>query len=571
MFFSSTVPQMRVASCQNSAVKINVLAGKQVTRVPVRTAATVVVPANATSIVEIKISRHLPANQDYLFTPSKLKSVSTSGSGAPHAVVSHDQKNVMFTNLHDTDITLFKNTVIGYLQSTDSEDVAVWHEAAREVRGFLGISKITKACTAALAFAGTTVDNKLPFDPEASTAMPLPVDAAEISPNSPPFPLEPPRPRPCPVASPEILPDSPCATEQWSPPSWLREQYSPHYEYDLPAGIRVPDVSTTTYMQVVLNETDDIAPEQVAALRQLVARHPHLFNDGMGCVREPIEEWMRLPVDRAYELKLKPRGPYRLSKKAELAVDANFDELQRYGHLEKVTVATPWGLQVFVVYKGPKERPVIDMRPLNDALAGDSYPLPRMESIIEPLKGMRWLGTVDITSAFYQRLLHPDDRHRAAVVTHRGVEQFATTVMGCKNSVQHQQKPMDRRVLSKLSWRGASCYVDDIVIYAATFQDFLHMTDEVFRVLSDLGITLKARKCYLGFHSVELLGYLVDRLGLTTTEAKADAIAGIPFPATPMVHALYRNRISYTGPHQKDIQRRAHLYRFCICGTPQKR
>jgi hypothetical protein len=498
----------------------------------VRTVATVVVPANATSIVEIKISRHLPANQDYLFTPRKLKSVSISGSGAPHAVVSHDQKNVMFTNLHDTDITLFKNTVIGHLQSTDSEDVAVWHEAAREVRGFLGISKITKACTAALAFAGTTVDNKLPFDPEASTAMPLPVDAAEISPNSPPFPLEPPRPRPCPVASPEILPDSPCATEQWSPPSWLREQYSPHYEYDLPAGIRVPDVSTTTYMQVVLNETDDIAPEQVAALRQLVARHPHLFNDGMGCVREPIEEWMRLPVDRAYELKLKPRGPYRLSKKAELAVDTNFDELQRYGRLEKVTVATPWGLQVFVVYKGPKERPVIDMRPLNDALAGDSYPLPRMESIIEPLKGMRWLGTVDITSAFYQRLLHPDDRHRAAVVTHRGVEQFATTVMGCKNSVQHQQKLMDRRVLSKLSWRGASCYVDDIVIYAAMFQDFLHLTDEVFRVLSDLGITLKPRKCYLGFHSVELLGYLVDRLGLTTTEAKADAIAGIPFPAT---------------------------------------
>jgi hypothetical protein len=58
------------------------------------------------------------------------------------------------------------------------------------------------------------------------------------------------------------------------------------------------------------------------------------------------------------------------------------------------------------------------------------------------------------------------------------------------------------------------------------------MSDEVFRILSDLGITLKARKCYLGFHSVELLGYLVDRLGLMTTEAKSDAIATISFPAT---------------------------------------
>jgi hypothetical protein len=532
IFFSSTVPQMRIASCQNAAVKIDVRHGNQATKVPVRAAATTIVPANSTAIVEVKVSRDLPSNQDYLFTPSKLRTISASGAGAPHAVVSHDQKNIMFTNLNDTDITLFKNTVVGFLHSTSSEEVAVWHEAAQEVRGFLGMSKITKACTAALAFAGAAATAKQPFDPEASTPMPLPDNATEFPTDCPPFPLEPPRPRPCPVVSAEPLPDCACSTEQWTPPAWLQKKYVPQYEYDLPAGITVPDVSTTTYVQVVVNETDDISVEQIAAIRQLVARHPHLFNDGMGCVREPIKDWMRLPVDRAYELKLKPRGPYRLSQRAEAAVDANFDELQRYGRLETTTVATPWGLQVFVVFKGPKERPVIDMRPLNDALAGDSYPLPRMESIIEPLKGMRWLGTVDITSAFYQRLLHPDDRHRAAVVTHRGVEQFATTVMGCKNSVQHQQKLMDRRVLSKLSWRGASCYVDDIVIYAATFQEFLHMTDEVFRILSDLGITLKARKCYLGFHSVELLGYLVDRLGLTTTEAKSDAIAGIPFPAT---------------------------------------
>jgi hypothetical protein len=54
IFFSSTVPQMRIASCGNTAVRIEVRSGKQVSRVPVRTAATVVVPANATSIVETK-------------------------------------------------------------------------------------------------------------------------------------------------------------------------------------------------------------------------------------------------------------------------------------------------------------------------------------------------------------------------------------------------------------------------------------------------------------------------------------------------------------------------------------
>jgi hypothetical protein len=69
-------------------------------------------------------------------------------------------------------------------------------------------------------------------------------------------------------------------------------------------------------------------------------------------------------------------------------------------------------------------------------------------------------------------------------------------------------------------------------LYAPTFQKFLEITDEVFRIFSNLGITLKAKKCFLRFHSIELLEYLVDRLGLSTTESKAEAVSNIPFPAT---------------------------------------
>jgi hypothetical protein len=129
---------------------------------------------------------------------------------------------------------------------------------------------------------------------------------------------------------------------------------------------------------VVVNDEDDISPEQVMAIKQLVARHPHLFNDGMGCVREPIEDWLRLAVDRDLELKLQAGRPYNVSKKGERAIDASFDALRDHGRLETLKRTTPWGLKVFVIYKAAKERPVVDMRPLNDALPGDSYPLPRM-------------------------------------------------------------------------------------------------------------------------------------------------------------------------------------------------
>jgi len=148
------------------------------------------------------------------------------------------------------------------------------------------------------------------------------------------------------------------------------------------------------------------------------------------------------------------------------------------------------------------------------------------------MRGMRWLGSVDITSAFYQRLIHPDDRYRTAISTHRGRKVFNVSIMGGKSSVQHQQCLMDTKLIQRLSWRGASCYVDDIVMYAPSFGKFLGIVDEVFSILGNLGITLKAKKCFLGFHSLEILGYLVDRLGLTTAEAKADAVQNIPYPST---------------------------------------
>jgi hypothetical protein len=534
MFFSSAVPQMRLGNCEAAAVRISVFRKELVKKVPVRAAKRTTVPPRSSAVVEIKLGRTLPLNQDYIFTPSRLKTITAAGAGAPHGVMAHDQRSILFTNVNDTEVTIYHNTVLGHLESIQRANHAHWDKAADDINAFLGQTCQPQPSEAELTVApGPTQEfavihgylgTKETFDPEEDTAMPVP--------DRPAIPVEPPRPRP--VVSTTPCPDTTvrCAEESWVSPPWLQITYEPQYEYDLPPGIVVPTTETTTYLTVVINVDDDISPEQIEALRQLVARHPALFNDGMGCVREPIEDWLRLQVDRDLELKIQAGRPYNVSKRGEHAIDVNFDALKAHGRLETPKRPTPWGLKVFVIFKTDKERPVIDMRPLNAALPGDSYPLPKMEDIIEPLSGMRWLGTVDITSAFYQRLLHPDDRHRAAVVTHRGVEQFATSVMGGKTSVQHQQRLMDRRLISQLSWRGASCYVDDIVLYAPTFQKFLEITDEVFRILSNLGITLKAKKCFLGFHSVELLGYLVDRLGLTTTESKSEAVANIPFPTS---------------------------------------
>ena len=44
-------------------------------------------------------------------------------------------------------------------------------------------------------------------------------------------------------------------------------------------------------------------------------------------------------------------------------------------------------------------------------------------------------------------------------------------------------------------------------------------------------MTLSPTKCFVGYHSVQLLGHHVDRFGLSTLEQKVEAISKLQFPA----------------------------------------
>ena len=128
---------------------------------------------------------------------------------------------------------------------------------------------------------------------------------------------------------------------------------------------------------------------------------------------------------------------------------------------------------MFVVKRsGAKWRPVIDLRVLNKLIAPDAYPLPRQDKIVAALKGKYWLSIFDIRSAYYQRHVHPDDWWKLAVPTHHGHEAFTVAPMGLSISIPHQQRYMDK-LLRRLHWKVALCFIDDVIIFSTTFEDHL--------------------------------------------------------------------------------------------------
>lgn len=71
--------------------------------------------------------------------------------------------------------------------------------------------------------------------------------------------------------------------------------------------------------------------------------------------------------------------------------------------------------------------------------------------------------------------------------------------------------------------RGVSRHLGS---HAGANIDHLH---QVFRLFSDLGITLKPRKSYLGYPNITLLGQHVDAFGLTTEKEKMKALTDLQF------------------------------------------
>jgi hypothetical protein len=194
---------------------------------------------------------------------------------------------------------------------------------------------------------------------------------------------------------------------------------------------------------VQINQSDDITPAQIAALREVLAKHEPLFSDKLGLANEPIEDWLRIPLLPDTQKTIKPQKQYRLSPKEKETVDAVFDEQRRQGRLVD-SPPSPAGWPVFVVKKGSKWRPVVDLRGLNKIISPDAYPLPYQDDITNVIRGHYWLSIFDMLSAYYQRRVHPEDIWKLAMSTHHGHEAWAVAPMGLSNSVPHQQRYMDK-------------------------------------------------------------------------------------------------------------------------------
>ncbi len=84
---------------------------------------------------------------------------------------------------------------------------------------------------------------------------------------------------------------------------------------------------------------------------------------------------------------------------------------------------------------------------------------------------------------------------------------------GLKGAPSYFQREFSMTVLKGLLGYGVELYLDDVIVYDSTEEEFLDNLKQVFQRFQEFNITLNPKKCRFGVRSIEYVGHIIDEHG----------------------------------------------------------
>ena len=196
--------------------------------------------------------------------------------------------------------------------------------------------------------------------------------------------------------------------------------------------------------------------------------------------------------------------------------------------------SSPWASPVVLVRKKDgSHRFCVDYRQLNSATRLDSYPLPRIDDLLDVLGQAQYFTTLDLAAGYWQIPVHQDSIPKTAFITPQGLYEFRVMPFGLTNAPSAFQRLM-QGILTELNPPErpsfVSVYIDDVLIYSRTMEDHLDHLRRVLEQLEQAGLKLKPSKCRFVCEEVEFLGHRITPQGLKTTSRLVSAVQEFPVP-----------------------------------------
>ncbi len=195
---------------------------------------------------------------------------------------------------------------------------------------------------------------------------------------------------------------------------------------------------------------------------------------------------------------------------------------------------SPWASPVVMVRKRDgTHRFCVDYRELNSVTKADTFPLPRIDDLLNQLGAARYFSTLDLASGYWQIRMPPDSVEKTAFTTPHGLHEFRVMPFGLTNAPGVFQRLMEK-VLAGLNPPDGSAfvvvYIDNVLVFSRSLEEHLEHLRRVILRICEAGLKLKPSKCHFIREEVEYLGHLITPQGLKTNARLTAAVAEFPRP-----------------------------------------
>lgn len=197
-----------------------------------------------------------------------------------------------------------------------------------------------------------------------------------------------------------------------------------------------------------------------------------------------------------------------------------------------VPSTSEWSSPIVVVKKKDGGiRLCVDYRAVNDITIKDSFPLPKINDLLENLYGAAFFASMDLQKGFHQIEMAPESCCKTAFAVPWGLYEYRVMPFGVCNGPSTFQR-LVTMALGDTMFTDCLAYIDDILVYAADPDELMTKLHRVFAKLAAAGLKVKPQKCHFGVSSVDFLGHHVSIAGTRPLAAKLATIVSSSRPTS---------------------------------------
>ena len=225
-------------------------------------------------------------------------------------------------------------------------------------------------------------------------------------------------------------------------------------------AVREIEAGATCYM--IVAQAEKMSTTEKISRIPVVDEYADVFPDEI--LELPPSRDVDFSIDLIPGVGLVSMAPYRVAP-AELAeLKKQIEDL-----LEKKFIrpsASSWGASVLLVKKKDgSSRLCVDYRQLNKLTIKNKYLLPRIDDLLDQLRGAAVFSKIDLRSGYHQILVRPEDVQKTAFRTHYGHYEYVVMLFGVTNAPTIFMDYMNRIFRPYLD-QFVVVFIDDILIYS---------------------------------------------------------------------------------------------------------